>query len=59
MIDFSKYHINITEEEVKLTAKERNENGFLIHVSFGRDEEKGKDAVEAIEDFFIREIFKS
>ncbi|MEK4922413.1 hypothetical protein MKX78_10875 [Cytobacillus sp. FSL R5-0569] len=57
MIDFSKYHITKTEDFVKLVSIEPNKDGFIIEATFTRDEEEHKEAVEAIREFFIREIF--
>lgn len=59
MIDFSKYHITKTDEYIKLVSIEPDSDGFIIEATFDRDEEKHKEAVGAIKNFFIREIFKS
>ncbi|MFD0827599.1 hypothetical protein ACT8ZR_18385 [Neobacillus sp. M.A.Huq-85] len=56
-IDFENDFIRTeTEDSIILKAKRRNEDGFLINITFTKNQEEHEEAMEAIEEFFIREI---
>jgi hypothetical protein len=46
-----------TENTIDFKAKKPNENGIIISISFTKDEDEHKEAIEAIKEFFVIEVF--
>jgi hypothetical protein len=45
-----------TEDETQFIAKKPNERGFIVNVSYTKNQEEHEEAMESIKEFFIREI---
>jgi hypothetical protein len=46
-----------TDEDITIKPKKPNERGFIVNVSYTKNQEEHEEAMEAIKEFFIREIF--
>ena len=46
-----------TETNVHFISKKPNKNGFKFEITFTKDKDEHKESMDAIKEFFIREIF--
>lgn len=44
-------------DSIILKAKKPDKDGFIINISFTKDEKEHEESMKAIKEFFIREIF--
>jgi hypothetical protein len=56
MLNLDDYIYSETEESIILTSKEPDNDGFTFSITFTKDEKEHEESLEAIKDFFIREI---
>ncbi|MEC1772311.1 hypothetical protein [Schinkia azotoformans] len=50
------YDYTETEDETIFEAKKPNKDGFIVNVSFTKDKDEHKESMDAIKEFFMKEI---
>lgn len=45
-----------TEDTILYKTNKPNKNGFIINVTFTKNQKEHEESIEAIEQFFIREV---
>jgi hypothetical protein len=56
IIDGIEYTITEDEKWTHLRTTQKNEDGFIVNISFTKDDKEDQEAYEAVKEFFIREI---
>jgi hypothetical protein len=56
IIDGIEYTITEDENWTHLRTTQKNEDGFIVNISFTKDDKEDQEAYEAVKEFFIREI---
>jgi hypothetical protein len=45
-----------TDEDITIKPKKPNKDGFIVNVSYTKNQKEHEEAMEAIKDFFVREV---
>lgn len=56
MINADNYTYKEKENSIELKAKKPNNKGFIVNISFSKDEKEHEESIEAIKEFFVREV---
>lgn len=56
MFKHNEYDVIESEDSTTFKAKKPNERGFTHTISFTKDPKEHEEAMEAIKEFFIREV---